>query len=179
MKQLRLAVLVTLALSGSASAQEFQRYTFSNIKWLSAPAVVTSQLEDAGYTIDGSGLDENGTLTFAGSLADERVVGAATFVEQQLLKLDLFVPTAEIPANERGAAAAAISSRVREVLTEQHGSPTREEGNAAVWLTDEVSGYVGGILLEVDQDEDVAIIYESPRWQLVIDELQGRGIEAF
>lgn len=179
MKQLRLAALVALVLSGGASAQEFQRYTFSDIKWLSAPAVVTAQLEAAGYTIDGSGLDENGTLTFAGSLASEGVVGAATFVEQQLLKLDLFVPTAEIPAAERGAAAAAISSRVREALTEQHGPPTQEEETAAVWLTDKVSSYVGGILLEVDQDEDVAIIYESPRWGLVIDELQGGGIEAF
>jgi hypothetical protein len=68
---------------------------------------------------------------------------------------------------------------MREALTERHGPPTQAEENAAVWLTDEVSSYVGGVLLEVDQDEDVAIIYESPRWGLVIDELQGGGIEAF
>lgn len=174
-----LVTFIAVALYSSAVAQEFQRYTFSDIKWLSAPAVVVAQLEAKGFAIDSEGVDDNNTLTFAGSFAGENVVGAATFVEQQLLKLDLFVPTVDISASQRGAAAADISSRIQTELTEQHGAPTQAAENAAVWLTAEVSGYVGGILLEVDDDEDVAIIHESPRWGLFIEELQGGGIEAF
>jgi hypothetical protein len=177
--KLWLVTLIAVALHSSAVAQEFQRYTFSDIKWLSAPAVVVAQLEAEGFVIDGTGIDENNTLNFTGLFAGEDVVGTATFVEQQLLKLDLFVPTVDIPASQRGTAAADIASSIQAALTEQHGTPTQEAEDAAVWLTAEVSGYVGGILLEVDDDEDVAIIHESPRWAFFIDELQGGGIEAF
>lgn len=173
------ALIFTLILFGSASAQGFQTYTFEDIKWLSAPDVVVSKLQAAGYTVDDPELGEDNTFTFSGPLLGNDAVGTATFGDQhQLLKIDLSLPGAEAGAVNLSEAEAAYT-QLRDTLFGRYGVPARELLTRTVWFTEEIGGYVGGILLEIEGDADIVLSYESPRWAFYLAEQRGEGTDAF
>lgn len=180
MKHLTGLFVLALAITSGGFTQGFQSYTFENIKWLSAPAVVASKLEAAGYTVDNPELDEKNRLSFSGSLLGNRAMGTAYFGEEhQLLKLDL----AFLSGGESRAAnlpeVEVVYTQLRDTLFGSYGPPTRKATRAMGWFTEEISGYVGGILLEVTGNAEVVLAYESPRWAFHLAELQGEGIDAF
>lgn len=173
-------LFLVLAIAGFGSAQGFQAYTFENIRWLSAPDVVVSKLEAAGYTVDNPELDEQNQLAFSGMLLGNRTVGTANFGDQhQLLKIDLSLP----PGGGSGAVSPseteAVYTQLRDTLVGRYGPPSQESGLAAGWFTEEIGGYIGGVLLEVEGDAAVVAVYESPRWAFYQAERQGEGVDAF
>ena len=170
--------LFTLLLFGSASAQGFQTYTFEDIKWLSAPDVVVSKLQAAGYTVDNPELGEANRLSFSGPLLGNDAVGTATFGDQhQLLKIDLSLPTGAEAVNL--SEAEATYTQLRDTLFGRYGVPARESFTQTGWFTEEIGGYVGGILLEIEGDADIVLSYESPRWAFYLAERRGEGTDAF
>jgi hypothetical protein len=173
----RLIGLLVIALTVTVgSAQGFQSYTLGEIKWLSAPAVVAVKLEAEGYTVATPELDEQDTLAFSGSLLGNRVRGTAHFAEQQLLKIDLTFPpqgAVNLSATE------AVYNQLRDTLVGRYGPPAQETNLTTGWFTEEIGGYVGGVLLEVQGDAEVFLTYESPRWAFHLAEAEGRGIDAF
>jgi hypothetical protein len=179
-KHLRLLIFATATLFGGAHAQGFQAYTFEDIKWLSAPDVVVSKLEAAGYTVDDPAPGEADTLTFSGSLLGNAVSGVAMFGDQnQLLKVDLLVPT----GGEEGAVnlteTEATYTQIRDAFSERYGPPSREESTATGWFTEEIRDYVGGILVSITGDADVVVAYESPRWLFLLAQRQVEGADVF
>lgn len=167
-----------LTLFGSASAQGFQTYTFEDIKWLSAPDVVVSKLQAAGYTVDNPELGEANRLSFSGPLLGNDAVGTAMFGDQhQLLKIDLSLASEGEAVNL--SEAEATYTQLRDTLFGRYGVPARESLTQTGWFTKEIGGYVGGILLEIEGDADIVVAYESPRWAFYLAERQGEGTDTF
>lgn len=178
MKRLRLPILLVVTLFGNVYAQGFQAYTFADIRWLSAPEVVVSKLEGAGYTVPDPELDENNTITFSGPLLGNAAVGTASFGdERQLLKIDVMLAPGSGAVSLSEAEATYI--QLRDTLFARYGVPSRESLTATGWFTENVGGYVGGILLEVGGDAAVTVAYESPRWTFYLAERRGEGTDAF
>lgn len=172
--------LFTLLLFGSASAQGFQSYTFEDIKWLSAPDVVVSKLQAVGYTVNNPELGEANRLSFSGPLLRNDAVGIATFGDQhQLLKIDLSLPAGAEAGAVNLSEAEATYTQLRDTLFGRYGVPARESLTQTGWFTEEIGGYVGGILLEVEGDADIVLSYESPRWAFYLAERRGEGTDAF
>jgi hypothetical protein len=173
----RLIGLFVVALTVTVGfAQGFQSYTFEEIKWLSAPAVVAAKLEAEGYTVATPELDEQDTLAFSGPLLGNRVRGTAHFAEQQLLKIDLaFPPQGAVNL----AATEAVYNQLRDTLVGRYGPPAQETNLTTAWFTEEIGGYVGGVLLEVQGDAEVFLTYESPRWAFHLAEAEDGGVDAF
>lgn len=180
MYHLRLFIIPVAMFFASAHAQGFQSYTFEDIKWLSAPAVVVSKLEAAGYTVDDPALGEANTLTFSGSLLGNAVSGFARFGDQdQLLKVDLLVPVGDEEGVVNLTATEATYTQIRDTLFERYGPPSRETSTATGWFTEEIGGYVGGILMSITGDADVVVGYESPRWAFLLAQRQVEGADVF
>lgn len=168
MKYLAGLLVFAAALPSFGFAQGFQSYTFEDIKWLSAPAVVVAKLEAAGYTVEDSQPDSQ-QLTFTGRWLGNRAVGTADFGDQnQLLRVALSLP----------AGGDAVYSQLRDTLTEQYGPPSREATNGVRWFTDEISGYFGSLMLG-ERDDEISAAFECPRWNYYLTNLRGEGTGAF
>ncbi len=167
MKYLTGWLVFAAALLSFGYAQGFQSYTFGEIKWLSAPAVVVAKLEAAGYTVDSPQLNDQDQLSFTGPWLGNRAVGTADFGDLQLLRVTLSLP---------GAGEGAYS-QLRDDLTETYGSPSREATNGVRWFTDEISGYFGS--LSLGESDEISATFKCPRWDYHLTNLRGEGSGAF
>ncbi len=168
MKYLTGWLVFAAALLSFGSAQGFQSYTFGEIKWLSAPAVVVAKLEAAGYTVENSQLDSQNQLSFTGPWLGNRAVGTADFGDQQLLRVTLSLP----------GAGEAVYPQLRDDLAEAYGSPSREATNGVRWFTDEISGNFGSLSLG-ERGDEISVALECPRWDYYLTKLRGEGSGAF
>lgn len=183
----RIIILALLASLGSGAAQG---YAFADLQWGSTRPEVTQTLANAGYIYSGASSDGL-TSYYDGKVLSKETWVFATFTpNDDLVRVSVFLRHNEIPRARRFLEAEKTLNTMVAALTSKYGPPTStydffmspyyrgdgfetqavEVGKAhfaSFW--GQISGQ--GLWIEIDDDVDVAVHYESAEWS---NELQRR-----
>jgi hypothetical protein len=149
-------------------------YVFADIPWDSNQAKASAILSAKGFkTLP---VDKEGDVPFSGTLLGHRALGVAFFADGKLVKVSVGILT-------RGEKARAIYRELQETLVQKYGAPTDmfeefespfskgdgledtaiKSGKATI-ATGWEGPNEGGLLLDINKEMIVRVIYEGPAW---------------
>jgi hypothetical protein len=190
--------LIAATLLHGAFAQADGVPTFAGLEWFSPPDAVVEQLTAEGYTTASATLNENNAISFDGTLLSQDALIIAYFNNQnELVKTSVFILTDTGAANEYPTAKSNYET-MKEILTKRYGTPSDsfeffsdpyEEGDGyeataiavgkGTFSTYWEKNDNGILALEIDEDVDVGVGYETKEWGEYLDEKEAVGTDDF
>ena len=175
-----------------------QNYTFADLQWGTSRTQATSQLQSAGYTFS-EYVEERLLAIFRGSVLSRDALIYTHFTPAQaLVNVAVYILHSDVTRSRRFFEAEKTYEKMVETLTAKYGpsdsnyaffqtpyyrgdgyeTQAVEVGKArfaAFWLV----GAGGGLWIQIDEDVDIAVHYESPGWSAELERRDNEELTHF